>query len=161
MFKKIGGDMLIEISLSFFYPVFVVIAKKHSKLFNLFAFTVGLSIFFFLNFEYSSNLKWKSTFECKTLHSNFRCPSGSLAKKSLHFNAFFFCLSSWCGAAHSKYCGKQEHQCGEDVVYLKTETKPFTQNAYLFHFLEGHLSSLHSRLTQESPKPCKMNVSST
>lgn len=31
---------LIEISLSFFYPVFVVIAKKHCKLFNLFAFTV-------------------------------------------------------------------------------------------------------------------------
>ncbi len=21
-----------------------------------------------------------------------------------------------CGAAHSKYCGKREHQCGEDVV---------------------------------------------
>ncbi len=25
------------------------------------------------------------------------------------------------------------------IVYLKTETKPFTQNAYLLHFLEGHL----------------------
>ncbi len=36
-----------------------------------------------------------------------------------------------CGAAHSKYCRKREHQCGEDVVYLKTETKPFTQNARL------------------------------
>ncbi len=36
-----------------------------------------------------------------------------------------------------------------------------TQNAYFLHFLEGHLSSLHSRLTQESPKPCQMNVSST
>ncbi len=56
---------------------------------------------------------------------------------------------------------KIEHQCGEDFVYLKTETKPFTQNAYLLHFLEGHLSSLHSRLTQESPKTCKINVSST
>ncbi len=32
-----------------------------------------------------------STFEWKMLHSNFRCPSGSLAQKSLHFNyAFFF-----------------------------------------------------------------------
>ncbi len=54
-----------------------------------------------------------------------------------------------CSAAHSKYSRKREHQCGEDV-YLKTETKPFTQNAYLLHFLEGHLSSLHSRLTQEN-----------
>uniref|UniRef100_A0A671QBN4 Rho GTPase-activating protein 40-like n=1 Tax=Sinocyclocheilus anshuiensis TaxID=1608454 RepID=A0A671QBN4_9TELE len=26
-----------------------------------------------------------------------------------------------------KYCGEKEHQCGEDVVYVKTETKPFTQ----------------------------------
>ncbi len=47
------------------------------------------------------------------------------------------------------------------VVYLKTEIKPFTQNAYLLHFLKGHLSLLHSCLTQESPKPCKINVSST
>ncbi len=49
----------------------------------------------------------------------------------------------------------------EDVVYLKTETKPFAQNAYLLHFLEGHLSSLHSSLTQESPKPCKFNFKKT
>ncbi len=48
-----------------------------------------------------------------------------------------------------------------DVVYLKPETKPFTQNAYLLHFLEVNVSSLHSRLTQESPKPCKIHVSST
>ncbi len=74
---------------------------------------------------------------------------------SLNFKAFLR-----CGAAHSKYCGKREHQCG-DVVYLKTETKPFTQNAYLLHFLEGHLSSLHSRLTQESPKTCQIHVIST
>ncbi len=47
---------------------------------------------------------------------------------------------------------------GEDVVYLKTETKPFTQNAYLLYFLEGHLSSLHSCLTPESSKPCKIYV---
>ncbi len=45
--------------------------------------------------------------------------------------------------------------CGDDAVYLKTETKPFTQNAYLLHFLEGHLSSLHSRLTQESQSHVK------
>ncbi len=86
-------------------------------------------------------------------------------KVSLHFNDFFFFACpvepTRCGAAHSKYCGKREHQCGEDVVYLKTETKSLTQNAYLLHFLEGHLSSLHSRLTQESPKPCQINVRST
>ncbi len=153
--------MLIEISLSFFYPVFVVIAKKHCKLFNLFAFTVGLSMFFFFLLWIFVEFKIKIHIRMQNA-ANFRCPSGSLAQKSLHFNyAFFFSLSSWCGAAHSKYCGKQEHQCGEDVVNLKTETKPFTQNAYLLHFLEGHLSSLHSRLTQESPKPFKMNVSST
>ncbi len=38
-------------------------------------------------------------------------------------------------AVHSTYCGKREHQCGDDVVYVKTETKPFTQNAYLSHLL--------------------------
>ncbi len=37
-------------------------------------------------------------------------------------------------AAHSKYSGKREHQCGEDVVYIKTETKLFTQNAYYRNF---------------------------
>ncbi len=30
----------------------------------------------------------------------------------------------------------------EIVVYVKTETKSFTQNAYFVHFLEGHLSPL-------------------
>ncbi len=74
---------------------------------------------------------------------------------SLYFNVFHS-LSSWthwmrrCCVVHSKYCGKREHQRREDVVYLKTETKPFTQNAYLSRFLEGHLSPLHSRLAQES-----------
>ncbi len=62
-----------------------------------------------------------------------------------------------CGAAHSKYCRQREHQCG-DVVYIKTETKPLTHNSYLLHFVEGHLSSLHSRLTQESTKPCQIHV---
>ncbi len=32
---------------------------------------------------------------------------------------------------------------------IKTETKPFTQNAYLLHFLEGLISLLHSHLTRE------------
>ncbi len=36
-----------------------------------------------------------------------------------------------------------------NLVYGKTENKPFTQNTYLSNFLEGHLSALHSRLTQE------------
>ncbi len=46
----------------------------------------------------------------------------------------------------------------------KTETKPFTQNANLSHFLEGHLSALHSHLVKESRifrKPFKIIVSST
>ncbi len=58
-----------------------------------------------------------------------------------------------CGAAAlfiQNIAEKREHQCGEDVVYIKTETKPFTQNTYLSHFLEGHLSPLHSRLAKES-----------
>ncbi len=61
---------------------------------------------------------------------------------SLHFNAFFLACPvdpTRCSAAHSKYCGKREPQYGEDVVYLRTETKPFTQNAYLLQFLEGRL----------------------
>ncbi len=63
---------------------------------------------------------------------------------------------------HSKYCVKKEHQCGDD--YVKTGTKPFTQNAYFAHFLEGHLSALHSRLAQESRifrKSFKIIISST
>ncbi len=55
---------------------------------------------------------------------------------------------------------EKEHQCGDDVVYVKTETKPFTQNAYVSHFL----SLLHSRLAKESRifrKPFKIIVSST
>ncbi len=68
---------------------------------------------------------------------------------SLHLNAFFFAYPvepNGC-VVHSKYCGKREHQCGDDAVYVKTGTKPFTQNAY---FLEGHLSALHSRLAKVS-----------
>ncbi len=65
---------------------------------------------------------------------------------------------------HSKYCGKREYQCGDDVVYVKTGTKLFTQNAYFEHFLEGHLSALYSILAKESwlfKKPFKIIVSST
>ncbi len=39
---------------------------------------------------------------------------------SFHFSAFIFSQLNPLDAAHSKYCGKTEHQCGEDVVYLKT-----------------------------------------
>ncbi len=41
-----------------------------------------------------------------------------------------------CCTAHSKYSGKREHQCG-DVVYVKTETKLFTQNGYIIAFSRG------------------------
>ncbi len=61
---------------------------------------------------------------------------------------------------HSKYCGKTEHQCGDDVVYDKPGTKSFTQNAYFEHFLERHLSALHSRIAKESQifrKPFKIS----
>ncbi len=47
---------------------------------------------------------------------------------------------------------------------LTTGNKPFSQNAYFVHFLEGHLSALHSRLAKESRifrKPFKIIVSST
>ncbi len=50
------------------------------------------------------------------------------------------------------------------LFYVKTETKPFTQNANVSHFLEGHLSLLHSRLAKESRifrKRFKIIVSST
>ncbi len=40
-----------------------------------------------------------------------------------------------CCAAHSKYCRKREHQCRK----LKPSR---SHNAYLLHFLEGHLSCL-------------------
>ncbi len=85
---------------------------------------------------------------------------------SLHSHAFFFTypVEPTGYVVHSKYCGKREHQCGDDVVYIKTETKPFTQNANVSHFLEGHLSPLHSRLAKESRifrKRFKIIVSST
>ncbi len=44
----------------------------------------------------------------------------------------------------------EKENIGDYVVYVKTETKSFTQNAYFAHFLEGHLSALHSRLAKES-----------
>ncbi len=65
-------------------------------------------------------------------------------KMLFHFNAFFLAyrVEPTGYDFHSKYCGKREHRCGDDVVYVKTGTKPFTQNAYFVHFLEGHLSVL-------------------
>ncbi len=67
-------------------------------------------------------------------------------------------------AVHLKYCGKTEYRCGDDVVYIKTGTKPFTQNTYYAYYLEAHLSALHSCLAKESRifrKPCQINASST
>ncbi len=60
---------------------------------------------------------------------------------SLHFNAFL--ASQVKPTAYSTYYRKREHH--HNVVYVKTEPKPFTLNTYLWHFL----SALHSRLTQE------------
>ncbi len=68
----------------------------------------------------------------------------------------------YCYVVHSKYLGKREHQCGGDVVYVKTETKQFTQNEYELLFLEGHLSPflLVSRTRAAClEKTCKINVS--
>ncbi len=48
---------------------------------------------FFL-FQVFVELKIKSTFECKMLHSNFRCLSGSLAHE-MQWRGVFFSLSSW------------------------------------------------------------------
>ncbi len=48
-------------------------------------------------------------------------------------------------AAHSKYCGKTDHQCGEDVVYVKTGTKPFTQNSYLLETSISVALASHTR----------------
>ncbi len=62
-----------------------------------------------------------------------------------------------CGAAHSKYCRRREHQCGEDVVYLKSETKPFTQNAYLWAFSRG--TSIIVALASHTREPKAMSNS--
>ncbi len=60
-----------------------------------------------------------------------------------------------CGAAHSKYSGKREHQCGDDVVYHKTETKPFTENAYLLNFSKG--TSMIVALASHTREPKAMS----
>ncbi len=60
-----------------------------------------------------------------------------------------------CCVVYSKYCRKKNIDA-KILFYVKTETKAFTQNAYL--------SRLHSRLGQESRmfrKPRQINVSST
>ncbi len=120
--------------------------------------SVGLSHFFFYNKTPHSNAKRciQILGVCQVAWHT-KCDD----EVSLHFHALFLACPvehTRCGAAHSKYYGKREYQCGDDVVYLKTETKPFTQNTYLLHFVAGHLSSLHSRLTQESPKTCQIHV---
>uniref|UniRef100_A0A672N8P5 Formin binding protein 1a n=1 Tax=Sinocyclocheilus grahami TaxID=75366 RepID=A0A672N8P5_SINGR len=56
-----------------------------------------------------------------------------------HAHNFFFSLHVMCGAPY---------ECGENVVCIKTETRPFTRNAFLSHFLEGLLSPLHSCLNE-------------
>ncbi len=64
---------------------------------------------------------------------------------------------------HLKHWGKREHQCGDDVVYVKTGTKPFTQNSY-FVFSIYHRCSHISHLAIESRifrKSFKMIISST
>ncbi len=71
-----------------------------------------------------------------------------------------------CGAAalFIQNIVEKENINQSDLVYIKTKTKPFEQNIYFAHFLEGLLSPLHSSLVQESRmfrKPCKMNASST
>ncbi len=77
---------------------------------------------------------------------------------SLHYKKLsFFSLSSWTHFDAVLHIHNIVEKENINVVYLETETKPFTQNAYLLCFL----SALHSRLTQESPKTCKMNASST
>ncbi len=81
---------------------------------------------------------------------------------SLHFNAFFLPvqLNPFDAVLHIQNIAQKENINVEKMLF-KTETKPFTQNAYVWHFLEGHLLSLHSRLKQESPKTCQIHVSST
>ncbi len=51
-----------------------------------------------------------------------------------------------CSAAHSKYCGKREHQCRKMLFTSKLEPSC----SHRTHFLERPLSPLHSRLAQES-----------
>ncbi len=85
------------------------------------------------------------------LHSNFRCASVDEMWWRCRCRCIRMLLLIYpvelirCGAAYSTYCRIRENQCRDDVVYLKTETMPFTQNTYLAHFL----SVLHSCLTQE------------
>ncbi len=48
---------------------------------------------------------------------------------------------------HSKYCGKREHKFRDDVVYIKTETKPLY--FYLFYIISKgifHIGGLVSKM---------------
>ncbi len=85
------------------------------------------------------------------------------ARCDVHLNTYFslsYLFKHTGCVVHSKYSRKRE-QCGEDVVYVKTGTEPFTQNTYFAHFLEGHLSVLHSHLARIFRKPFKIIVCST
>ncbi len=53
----------------------------------------------------------------------------------------------------------EKEKINAEILFVKTETKPFTKNAYFARFLEGHLSALHSLLGKESRiirKPLKL-----
>ncbi len=49
---------------------------------------------------------------------------------------------------HSKYCGKREHQCGD--VYVKTETKPFTERIFMTFSRGTSISVALASHTRES-----------
>ncbi len=101
-----------------------------------------------MNFEYSSNLN-NTYSNAKTLRSDFRC--GTQDAMTMHFNAFLSdpVEATACGAAHSKYSGKRDHQ-RRDIVYVKTATKSFTQNTYLLNFLLALHSSAYAHACLES-----------
>ncbi len=99
----------------------------------------------------------------QTLHSNLGICQAAWHticddEVSLHFNAFFLACRvepTRCAVLYIQNIAETRISMWRRTLFTsKTETKPFTQNAYLLHFLEGHFSVLRSRLTQESPKPC-------
>ncbi len=84
---------------------------------------------------------------------------------SLHFNASFSLssLTHWIQFIQNT---AEKVNINAEMMLLKAKLKPSrsTQNAYLAHFQEGHLSPLHSSLAKERRifrKPFKIIVSST
>ncbi len=82
----------------------------------------------------------------KTLHSNFRCLSGSFISGAREIQ-----LNPMDTLFIQNIAEKREHQCGDDVVYIKTGTKAFAQNNYQHctrisqkrvKYLESHLKLL-------------------